>query len=140
MNITIASIGKTKSDSLRSVEDQYEKRISGRMRCSRQYVKNEKELIQLVSQFSGTVIACDERGMQMTSSEFASFMDRLSQETHNVLFCIGDAEGLPEVIIEQAQSQLALSQMTLPHDLARTVLLEQLYRAYTILQGHPYHK
>jgi 23S rRNA (pseudouridine1915-N3)-methyltransferase len=80
------------------------------------------------------VIALDERGKDLTTVQFAEF---LKQPT---AFVIGDADGLPEAFKKQADLLLRLSSLTLPHALAQVVLLEQIYRAATLLTGHPYHR
>jgi 23S rRNA (pseudouridine1915-N3)-methyltransferase len=79
-------------------------------------------------------VALDERGDDLTTSQFAKL---LQQET---VFVIGGADGLPEDLKKGAQRLVRLSSMTLPHALAQVVLVEQLYRAATLLTGHPYHR
>jgi 23S rRNA (pseudouridine1915-N3)-methyltransferase len=87
-----------------------------------------------------TLIVLDPRGQQMTSEELAKFLERHMQRgTQSMWFAVGGADGFTEKGREAAETLLSLSRMTLPHELARVVLLEQLYRAFTILKGHPYH-
>ena len=86
-------------------------------------------------------VALDERGRQHTSREFADLLAmRRDQGTRDIAFLIGAADGLSSELKNNAQAQLSLGPMTLPHGLARVVLLEQLYRALTILTNHPYHR
>ena len=80
------------------------------------------------------IVALDEKGEDLTTAQFAKV---LGQDT---LFVIGGADGLPADVKEGAQRRLRLSSMTLPHALAQVVLLEQIYRAATLLTGHPYHR
>jgi 23S rRNA (pseudouridine1915-N3)-methyltransferase len=80
------------------------------------------------------LVALDERGKDLTSVEFAKL---LNEET---AFAIGGPDGLPEELRKRANVLLRLSSMTLPHALAQVVLMEQLYRAATLLTGHPYHR
>jgi 23S rRNA (pseudouridine1915-N3)-methyltransferase len=80
------------------------------------------------------VVALDERGKDLTTEQFAKLLQR------ETAFVIGGADGLDEGIKRQAALLLRLSALTLPHALAQVVLLEQIYRAATILTGHPYHR
>lgn len=79
-------------------------------------------------------------GQQFTSPELASFLDKQAQTGREAAFIIGGPDGLPPKVIQASDVQLSLSRLTFPHDLAMVVLLETLYRASTILHGHPYHK
>ena len=76
----------------------------------------------------------------MTSSKFADFMRDARERARDVAFLIGGAYGLAPSLRDNAQTRLALAPWTLPHELARLVLAEQLYRAGTIVRGEPYHK
>jgi 23S rRNA (pseudouridine1915-N3)-methyltransferase len=87
-----------------------------------------------------SVVACDERGTAMTSSRFATFLQEARERARDVAFVIGGAYGLADSLRDGAQTRLALAPWTLPHELARLVLAEQLYRAGTIVRGEPYHK
>lgn len=85
------------------------------------------------------VVALDAGGRMMSSEKFAAHLQQLLMKHERILFVIGDAEGFPPGF-DAAAERLSLSPMTFQHDLARVVLLEQLYRAFTILRGEPYHK
>jgi len=86
------------------------------------------------------VVALDERGREFTSHEFAAFMDKaLEKGTREISFVLGGAMGLDESVTGKADTVLALSHWTLTHEMARLVLLEQLYRAFTIIKGKTYH-
>jgi len=86
------------------------------------------------------VVLLDERGAEETSEVFARRVGRWLERAQDVTLVIGGSDGLAESIRARGQETIALSRMTLAHRLARVVLLEQLYRAMTILRGEPYHK
>ena len=85
-------------------------------------------------------IALDERGREFTSLEFAEFLnDAMESGAREMAFVIGGAMGLDETVTAKARTVIALSRWTFTHEMARLVLLEQLYRSYTIIKGRPYH-
>ena len=86
-----------------------------------------------------TVIALDECGKEVTSQEFAQELDKLDQETRPICFIIGGTAGLDESVLDKADRKLSLSKMTFPHEMARVVLLEQIYRGMTIINEKIYH-
>lgn len=86
------------------------------------------------------VVALDERGRGWSSTELAREVDRWQNHQPSVALVIGGPEGLATEVLERANQTWSLSAMTFPHGLARVIVVEQLYRAWTILQGHPYHK
>jgi 23S rRNA (pseudouridine1915-N3)-methyltransferase len=86
------------------------------------------------------VIACDERGDRLTSAEFARVVSGSRERAQDLAFVIGGAFGLPDEVRGRAGRAIQLAPFTLPHELARLVLAEQLYRAGTIVRGEPYHK
>ncbi|MEO8740697.1 MAG: 23S rRNA (pseudouridine(1915)-N(3))-methyltransferase RlmH [Casimicrobiaceae bacterium] len=86
------------------------------------------------------VVALDERGAAWTTARFAAQLRRWRDEAFSVAFVIGSADGLSSANKRGAAAVVALSALTLPHGLARVVLTEQLYRAVSLLQGHPYHR
>jgi len=86
------------------------------------------------------VIALDERGRGWSSTELAREMERWQNHHASVCLVIGGPEGLSDEVTERANQSWSLSALTFPHGLARVIVVEQLYRAWTILQGHPYHK
>lgn len=85
-------------------------------------------------------IALDERGRDLTTRELASWLDKKQENGRDIALMIGGPDGLAQRIKEGAAQQLRLSRMTLPHGLARVLLAEQLYRAISLLQNHPYHR
>ena len=86
------------------------------------------------------VIALDEKGRQWSTLELAQHMENWMQDERGVCFLVGGPDGLPARCREQAHDVWALGRLTLPHPLVRTLLAEQLYRAWTITQNHPYHR
>lgn len=85
-------------------------------------------------------VALDEQGRSLSSEQFAAAFDRWRGEGSEIAFLIGGADGLAPELKSSAAMLLSLSKMTLPHALARVVLAEQVYRAHSILSGHPYHR
>ena len=86
------------------------------------------------------VIALDERGKQWSTLELAQRMETWMREERGVCFLVGGPDGLPDDCREQARDIWALSRLTLPHPMVRAVLAEQLYRAWSVTQNHPYHR
>jgi 23S rRNA (pseudouridine1915-N3)-methyltransferase len=89
----------------------------------------------------GTVVVLDERGQVLDSLKFARWLERLTMDSpHGIHFVVGGDLGLDDSVRERADKVLSLSAMTLPHQLARVVLLEQIYRACTLMRNIRYHK
>jgi 23S rRNA (pseudouridine1915-N3)-methyltransferase len=86
------------------------------------------------------LVALDERGQALSSPELAAWLGRAQREAKDMALVVGGDEGLDPAVLARAALVLSLSRMTLPHRLARVVLAEQLYRAFTLLRGEPYHK
>jgi 23S rRNA (pseudouridine1915-N3)-methyltransferase len=103
--------------------------------------RKEAEAQELVSKLGASrLIALDEQGQMLSSYEFTAMFSRLRDEALDVAFAIGGPDGHGETLKDAAHFQLSLGKITLPHGLVRIVLAEQLYRALTIIQGHPYHR
>ncbi|PYX37701.1 MAG: rRNA methyltransferase [Acidobacteria bacterium] len=144
MKIKVAWVGRTKDAAIQALTKDYLKRISRYAEVEGVVVADEATLLRL-TQRSGmrpahTLILLDGCGKQLSSEEFASLL-RNQQERNGqpLLFAIGPADGFSEDTRKSAAVKISLGKMTLAHELARVVLLEQLYRAFTILKGHPYH-
>lgn len=86
------------------------------------------------------LVACDERGADWTTRQLANRLQRWRDDAQDIAFAIGGTDGLDPGLKAEARMQLRLSSLTLPHALARVLLVEQLYRASTMLAGHPYHR
>jgi len=89
---------------------------------------------------SERLIALDERGKQVTSAGLAGWIDGWQADGRDVCLCIGGADGLSAECLDRAERRWSLSRLTLPHGLARVLLVEQLYRAWSLQAGHPYHR
>jgi len=112
----------------------------GRGLSPKEAVKTEGD--RLLGRLSGSpwVVALHDGGGERSSEDLARWIQTRSADgTREIVFVVGGPFGLSETVLSRSREQLSLSQMTLPHELARTVLLEQLYRAWTILRGTPYH-
>jgi 23S rRNA (pseudouridine1915-N3)-methyltransferase len=142
MKLKIAWIGRTKEPAINSLTAEYLKRISRYAPVeSAEFASEEALLKQLSSSRTPPqLVLLDFRGKQLSSEEFAEFLDHhQNRATQALLFAIGPADGFTDGARNAAHITLSLGKMTLAHELARVVLLEQLYRAFTILKGHPYH-
>ena len=108
---------------------------------SRDQIKQrEGELILKAVKPSDELILLDERGKEYRSVEFAAMLgEKLSRSSRDIIFSVGGAYGFSPEVYSRADSKLSLSKMTCSHQLVRTIFAEQLYRAFTILKGEPYH-
>ena len=120
------------------VEIKPEKRGSGK--TTQQIMEAERDRILAALPQGATIVAMDERGQAWTTQKLSQALTDWQQHGGDAVFIIGGADGLHPDIKQRAAKMLALSAMTLPHGLARVLLAEQLYRAITIIQGHPYHR
>jgi 23S rRNA (pseudouridine1915-N3)-methyltransferase len=147
MKIKVAWIGKTKEPAIQTLTDDYLKRISRYVEAAGLALKDEAAVL---SQAQGgrrgerqkerhKLILLDARGKQLSSEELAEFLAREQTNALPLLFAIGGSDGFSDEARRQADFVLSLGRITLPHELARVVLVEQLYRALTILKKHPYH-
>jgi 23S rRNA (pseudouridine1915-N3)-methyltransferase len=100
----------------------------------------EAERIRAAIPAGARLVALDERGKPFATRDLAKLLERWRGDGRDVAFAIGGADGLDDALKREAELVLSLSALTLPHALARVVLAEQLYRACTILQNHPYHR
>jgi 23S rRNA (pseudouridine1915-N3)-methyltransferase len=141
VKIKVAWVGKTKTKepAIQTLTDEYLKRISRYAEISGLAVKDAAAILSLPNKERHKLILLDSRGKQLSSEEFAEFLQREQINAVPLLFAIGGSDGFTAVARGQAAFTLSMGKMTLPHELARVVLLEQLYRAFTILQNHPYH-
>jgi 23S rRNA (pseudouridine1915-N3)-methyltransferase len=152
--VTILMVGKTRESFIREGVSFYEKRLRPFLHLTLASVREEKEAAGLAAEAvkvregerlraqipaRAYVIALTPQGREFTSEEFAAWLSRWELESRPLAFLIGGHLGLDPGTLAAAQEQLALSRLTLTHELSRLVLLEQLYRAMTIKTGHPYH-
>ena len=144
MKLRIAWIGKTKNAAIQSLTDEYLKRLRQYGEVTSAPLKDEAALLKLSGRDGrgarARLVVADSRGQQLSSEELAVFLrDHQDRNPLPLVFAIGGANGLTGDTLRQADFTLSLGKMTLAHELARVVVLEQLYRAFTILKGHPYH-
>ncbi|PQL95683.1 23S rRNA (pseudouridine(1915)-N(3))-methyltransferase RlmH [Apibacter adventoris] len=155
MKITLLTIGKTNSKELIYLIDELEKRLPLFVKFNRKElpdIKNAKNLSEyelknleadlLISQLepSDTLIILDERGKEYTSLEFSKYLDQqMNLSKKHLVFCVGGALGFSDKIQALNPHKIALSKMTFTHQMIRLFFVEQIYRAFSILQGKPYH-
>jgi 23S rRNA (pseudouridine1915-N3)-methyltransferase len=143
VKIKIAWIGKTKEREIAGLTEEYLKRISRYAAVEGVTVRDEKDLLGKFAPKKGektTLVLMDSRGKEYTSEQFAKWLeDYRDRNPLPLVFAVGGADGFDSASRSAAQHVISLGKMTLPHELARIVLLEQIYRAFTILNGHPYH-
>jgi 23S rRNA (pseudouridine1915-N3)-methyltransferase len=142
--IRIICVGKLK-DQLKNVSEEYVKRIKGFTRIEiveineykssniKESLKKEGE--RVLEKAGERFIVLDAKGKQLSSEEFSQLLKQ-----SNLTFVIGSHAGLSEDVKKKSNTQLSLSKMTLPHQITRVILLEQIYRGFTILNNQPYHK
>ena len=146
MRLTIITVGHKMPDWVTTATQDYMKRMPADCSIEIKEIKPDispaKEAVKMSSVIpkGSRVIALDERGKDQTTQQLATQLANWRQEGVDIAFLIGGADGLDTSIKENAQALWRLSSLTLPHAMARVLLVEQLYRAWTILQGHPYHR
>ena len=155
MTIKLLAIGKTDNKELQSLIDDYQKRLNFYIKfhfeiipdlkkvknlSEEQQKQKEGELILNKINSSDALILLDENGKQFSSIDFAAWLSQ-RQLQHNgaFVFVIGGAYGFSSAVYDRAQFKLSLSKMTFSHQMVRMIFLEQLYRAFSILKGEPYH-
>ena len=153
MLFRLLSVGKPRDAALAAAIAEYESRAARYWPLETAEVREEpargaapeqvreREGVRLLERAGASkLVTCDERGRSMVSADFAAWMQREREAGRDVAFVIGGAYGLAPAVRERAAISIALAPWTLPHELARLVLAEQLYRAGTIVRGEPYHK
>ena len=146
MQLTLAHVGTRpgSKDEMNALTQVYLDRCSAFARCKSEAFRTEDALIEWLAKQQGRVpavtVLLDSRGRAMTSEAFAAWLGaRRDEGAQHIVFAIGPASGWSAQARERAQLLLSLGTMTMAHALARLVVAEQLYRAFTILTGHPYH-
>lgn len=153
MRISILSIGKFENSPHKAVFDNYLKRLKWKVTLKEMDLKNshnmsvekikegEGELIIKALQPSSKLILLDEKGKQFKSRDFAKFISNSAVNGDSDLtFVIGGSDGLSSALLKKPNLKISFGLMTLPHLMVRSVLIEQLYRAQSIIAGHPYHR
>jgi 23S rRNA (pseudouridine1915-N3)-methyltransferase len=139
-------VGKTKDKNWRALQEEYFGRLSHFVRCEIAELKDSaketegKLILEKLNQ-SSFVCLLDVKGRSISSHDLAERIENWQNRgLKEVTFVIGGAEGVASEVVERADYSLSLSFLTLTHEMARVVLLEQLYRAFTIIKGFPYQK
>lgn len=152
MKITILSIGKFRNqDPSRELFLEYQKRLNWKVELKELELKGniqgealkikEGELLLSKVPNNSKIIALDEKGKMFSSPEFATVIKNYgNQGSSDLTFIIGGADGLSNELKQKADLMLSLGKMTFPHLMIRSFLIEQIYRANTIINGHPYHR
>jgi 23S rRNA (pseudouridine1915-N3)-methyltransferase len=141
MQLRILCVGKLKQPGLEALVDDYRKRSQSLLPIEMLVLRDMAQLRERVQPGkAGPRVVLDERGEQVTTNVLSTWLgDWRDRGVRSVDFMIGDAHGFTDADRQAADRVLALSRLTLPHRLAQVLLVEQLYRAGTILAGHPYH-
>lgn len=145
MKLKVAWIGKTKEPAIQTLTDEYLKRISRYAQVEGVALRDEAVLLAQCERSGknaakSTLVLMDSRGKELSSEQFAQFLGEYQDRNPlPLLFAIGGADGFSQETRALAKHMVSLGKMTLTHEIARVVLLEQIYRAFTILKGHPYH-
>jgi 23S rRNA (pseudouridine1915-N3)-methyltransferase len=139
MHYRIVAVGRVKNEGVRSACDEYLKRLQRYANVAETEVKDEARILGAIPEGS-RLVALSRAGEAWTSRRLAERTADWERDGRDVGFAIGGAEALPADVLGRAECTWSLSALTLPHELARLVVLEQLYRAYTIRRGEPYHR
>lgn len=142
--VWVAPKSRSKEPAYDALTREYVSRISKYQTIETSGLPSETALLKLTQQSTGRtrpfLVLLDGRGEEMTSEQLAAFIeDQQSADVQQLIFAIGPANGFSDAVRKTANKVVSLGQMTLPHELARVVLLEQIYRAFTIIRKHPYH-
>ena len=150
MRFRFVWIGRTKDKNWRTLQDEYLRRLSHFVKCDVTEIKDSaphenaeiegKRILELVNPKSFAVLL-DVGGKSLSSHELAQNIEKWQiQGLKEVIFVIGGAGGVSSEVVKKADYRLSLSFLTFTHEMARVLLLEQLYRAYSIIKGFPYQK
>jgi 23S rRNA (pseudouridine1915-N3)-methyltransferase len=142
MKIQLVMLGKTRRAECRTMLDDYAARIRRHAEVDLQELREDSAVLKKLKFPSGaTIVLLDDAGKQHTSADFAKWLGReRDRGIRELIFLCGGAEGFPETLRAQANTKISLSTLTMPHELARVMLAEQIYRGFAILAGHPYPK
>jgi len=151
MKIKILFVGKTVDDRITSIVDDYLKRIKNiditvkivpgaKKKYSVEVQKSEegRSILSFIDD-SEFVAILDDKGDSFTSRQFAEWLERRQTSSRNITFVVGGAYGFSNEVYDRADSRISLSKMTFSHQIVRAIFAEQLYRAFTIIAGLPYH-
>lgn len=137
MRVHVYFVGKPRNAEANSLAQEYVKRLGRYVRCEMNEIKPGR--VDLWAKHpAATKVLLDPEGRSLNSAGFTRLISKAEEQARDLVFVIGGADGLPQDWRDRADLLLALSPLTMPHELARVVLAEQLYRAFTTLRGHPY--
>ncbi|HEY1409721.1 MAG TPA: 23S rRNA (pseudouridine(1915)-N(3))-methyltransferase RlmH [Promineifilum sp.] len=152
-HLTVLAVGKLREPHWRAAQQEYEQRLShyiefhlielrdfGRSLPEPLAMAREGEQLLAAAPRGSRIILMSPSGRQMSSPDLARYIQSGLESFGQLAFLIGGPAGVDPAVVDAAHDQLALSQLTFPHEMARVILLEQLYRCFTILRGEPYHK
>jgi len=143
MKIHLVMLGKTRRPEVRTMIDDYVARIRrfADVQLTELREDSPASLRKLTLDSASTIVLLDDTGKPQTSAQFAKWLgDTRDRGAREIAFLCGAADGFPEALRRRASQKLPLSSLTFSHELARAMLVEQLYRAFAILAGHPYPK
>lgn len=139
MRVLLYYVGKPRDPHANRMAEEFIKRSARYGRCEMREI-DAARLDPWAKHPTASKILLDPAGKTMDSPQFAKLIAAAEQEARDLVFLVGGATGLPEPWRQNGGLLLSLSAMTMPHELARVVLAEQIYRAFTLLRGHPYPK
>jgi 23S rRNA (pseudouridine1915-N3)-methyltransferase len=139
MRYEVVAVGRVKDAALRAACDEYLGRLRRYARVEEREVKDEARLLGAIPG-EARLVALSRTGEPWSSTQLADWTGQWDQDGRDVALVIGGADGLPGVLLARAERVWSLSALTFPHELARVIVLEQLYRAFTIRRGEPYHR
>lgn len=139
MRYRVVAVGRMKDPALRAACDDYLDRLRHYTKLEEREVKDEARVLEAVPEGS-RLVALARKGDAWTSGQLAEWTGRWEMDGRDVTFAIGGADTLPDAVLRKAERLWSLSRLTFPHELARVVVYEQLYRAYTIRRGEKYHR
>ena len=151
ITINVVCVGNLKEKFTKEEQAEYQKRLSAfcnlniiELKEQNQLEKTDlilqKEGADILQRLKGHVVLCDIKGKEISSEEFAKKIDKLMIENSCITFVIGGSYGVSEDVKKKADESISFSPMTFPHNMFRNMLLEQIYRAFTIINGKSYHK
>ena len=144
MKLKFIFLGKKHPKSFSILMEKYFRRLNMFVKSELLFVqeKNPNKLNQKISKHINAksyLMILDEKGAQLDTLNYAKLIKKKMINYDSLIFIVGDAYGIPQTLIDKSDSIISLSKMTLPHLVARLMLLEQMYRVFTVLNNHPYH-
>ncbi len=151
MTINLICVGNLKETFSKQEQEEYLKRLSAFCKVNvieikeqnqfeNSYVTLEKEGEEILKKLKGYIILCDIKGKELSSPALAEKLENLMQTNSEISFVVGGSYGVCEKVKSLSKEKISFSPMTFPHNLFRIMLLEQVYRAFTIINGKTYHK